>query len=386
MSAPLRVMIVAGEPSGDQHAARLVRDLRALRPDISFFGVGGDSMRREGVQLLHDCRDMAVLGLWDVLARLPFFLRLFRELTGVLRTRRPDALLLVDYPGLNLRLAKAAHALSIPVFYYISPQVWAWNRSRIPKMAAILDALMVIFPFEVDVFKDTPLRPVFVGHPLVPSVRRTLASTPEPVPWTGPAASRIAILPGSRRMEVLRILPLQLAAAAEILRRRPDASFAVAAASPTAEALVRPIVDRLPPDLRARVSIVTGKVRDVLRTARAAMVCSGTATIETALLSTPMIVVYRANPFTWFVGRRLVRVKWLGMVNLIANRTLCPEFLQSDARPVPMAQAVLDLLDDDSPARQTQLAGLAEVADALRGPPDTPTPALQTSRLLPPRP
>lgn len=366
---PEKLMIVAGEESGDQHAARLVRALRKARPGVELWGVGGTAMRREGVRILVDSREMAVLGLWEVLTRIGFFLRVFRRMKEELRMHRPDALLLVDYPGFNLRLARAAHEMKIPVFYYIGPQVWAWNRGRIPKMARILDLLMVIFPFETAVFEGTGLRTVFVGHPLVESVRRTMVAAPTGVDWPGgDGACRIAILPGSRRMEIRRILPAQLAAALELRRRRADAVFAIAASSDETAAMIRRQIDALPEGDRGAFRVAAGKMRDVCRTARAAMVCSGTATVETALLGCPMIVVYRAAWPTYWIGRMVVRVKWLGMVNLIADRTLCPEFIQHDARPAAMADALEPLLDD-GPERTAQLEGLRAVAASLEGDP-----------------
>ncbi|MBR4189041.1 MAG: lipid-A-disaccharide synthase [Kiritimatiellae bacterium] len=367
---PEKLMIVAGEESGDQHAARLVRDLRKARPGVELWGIGGAAMRREGVRILVDSRVMAVLGLWEVLARIGFFRRVFKRMKDELRLHRPDALLLVDYPGFNLRLAREAHAMKIPVFYYISPQVWAWNRGRIPKMARIIDLLMVIFPFETAVFEGTGLRTVFVGHPLVESVKRTLLSAPAPLPWPGGEdACRVAILPGSRRMEIRRILPAQIAAALELRRRRPDAVFVVAASNDETAALIRRQLDALPAGDRAAFGVAVGTMRDVCRTARAAMVCSGTATVETALLGCPMIVVYRAAWPTYWVGRMVIRVKWLGMVNLIADRTLCPEFIQRDAKPAAMADALESLLDD-GPERTAQLDGLRAVAASLEGNPE----------------
>jgi lipid-A-disaccharide synthase len=366
---PEKLMIVAGEESGDQHAARLVRDLRKARPGVELWGIGGDAMRREGVRILVDSRVMAVLGLWEVMARIGFFRRVFNRMRDELRLHRPDALLLVDYPGFNLRLAREAHEMKIPVFYYISPQVWAWNRGRIPKMARIIDLLMVIFPFETAVFEGTGLRTVFVGHPLVESVRRTMVSAPSGVDWPGgDGACRIAVLPGSRRMEIRRILPAQLAAALELRRRRPDAVFAIAASNDETAAMIRRQIDALPKADRAAFCVATGKMRDICRTARAAMVCSGTATVETALLGCPMIVVYRATWPTYWIGRMVIRVKWLGMVNLIADRTLCPEFIQNDARPAAMADALEPLLDD-GPERTAQLEGLRAVAASLEGDP-----------------
>jgi lipid-A-disaccharide synthase len=360
-----RVMIVAGEQSGDQHAARLVRDLRAARGDVEIFGIGGDALRREGVRTVVDSQEMAVVGFFEVLARYPFFRRVFKRMERLLAGEKPDALLLVDYPGFNLRLAAKAHALGIPVLYYVSPQVWAWHKSRIPKMARILDLLMVIFPFEVDVFKGTGLKTVFVGHPLVESVKRTLAKPTAELPWPE-GRNRVAILPGSRREEIERILPPMLDAARELRRREPATSFLIPAASPEIAALIEAQLAARAADERAGVGLVTCQMREVVRQAGAAMVCSGTATVETALLRCPMIVVYRTAPLTFWLGRLLIQVKWIGMVNLVANRTLCPEFIQDDAQAVAMADALVPLMAD-TPARQAQLAGMDEVARALEG-------------------
>jgi lipid-A-disaccharide synthase len=360
-----KIMVVAGEMSGDQHAARLVRDLRAVRGDVDLFGIGGDALRREKVRTVVDVREMAVLGFFEVLVRYAFFRRVFNRMVALLREEKPDALLLVDYPGFNLRLAAKAHESGIPVLYYISPQVWAWHRARIPKMAKIIDLLMVIFPFEVDVFKGSGLRAVFVGHPLVESVKRTLtAPTPE-LPWPA-GAKRVGILPGSRRQEIERVLPPMLATARELRRRDPSTAFVIPAASEEIRALIEAQLAALPPEERAAIGVVTGQMREVVRQARAALVCSGTATVETALLRCPMIVVYRTALPTYWLGRMLIQVKWIGMVNLVANRALCPEFIQHQAQPVAMADALEPLLAD-TPARQAQLDGMDGIAKALAG-------------------
>lgn len=364
-------MIVAGEVSGDQHAARLVRDLRAARSDVEVFGIGGEALRREGVRTIVDARDMAVLGFFEVLSRLVFFHRVFKQMVALFTREKPDALLLVDYPGFNLRLAAQAHARGIPVLYYVSPQVWAWHKSRIPKMARIIDLLMVIFPFEVDVFKDTGLKTVFVGHPLVESVHRTLARPSPELPWP-PGARRIGLLPGSRRQEIERILPVMLAAAQQLRRRDPSTAFLVPAASADIRDVITRQLATLAPEDRAVVAVVEGQMRDVARQARAAMVCSGTATVETALMKCPMIVVYRMAAPTYWFGRLMIRVPWLGMVNLIAKRTLCPEFIQGAARPAAMAEAI-EALAVDGPDRQAQLTGLDEVARDLEGAATIPT-------------
>lgn len=361
-----KIMIVAGEVSGDQHAARLVRELRAVRRDVEWFGIGGEALRREGVQTLVDVEEMAVLGLAEVLARIFFFHRIFRQMVRLLASERPDALLLVDYPGFNLRLAAAARRRGVPVYYYVSPQVWAWHRSRIPQMAKRIDLLMVIFPFEVEVFQNTGLPTVFTGHPLVASVARSLAAPTPELAWP-PGTRRVALLPGSRRQEIKRVLPAMLAAARELRRRNPHTVFLIPAAEPNIRVQIERQLDKLSAAERGAFGVVTGHLRDVVRQARAAMVCSGTATVETALLKCPLIVVYRAAWPTYWLARWLIRVPYLGMVNLIAGHELCPEFIQSAARDAAMATALERLLED-TPERTAQMAGLEAVARALAGP------------------
>jgi lipid-A-disaccharide synthase len=356
-------MIVAGEVSGDMHAAPVIEKLRQARPDLHVWGIGGDRLRQAGVELLYDVREMAVLGLWEVLKRYPFFRRVFRDTVRQMEERRPDAILLIDYPGFNLRLAAEAHKRGIKVLYYVCPQVWAWHRSRIPKMAAMIDRLMVIFPFEVDVFAGTDLQVDYVGHPLVEGAAQARAAAPLSLPWADAAGARVALLPGSRRQEVERILPVMLETAAEIERARPDTRFVIAAASEGIAAVidaVRSATQKQP----VRCDLVTGQTREVLRQARAAMVASGTATIETALMGCPMIVVYRTAAMTAWIGKRVIQVPHLGMVNIVAQERVCPEFIQHEARADAMATALMPLLDD-TPSRQKMVMALDRVAAAL---------------------
>ena len=356
MSSP-RVLVVAGEISGDLHAANLVRAAQARRPDIQFFGIGGDELQKCGMEILHHARDMAVLGLWEVLKRYGFFRKVFDDLVRVARERRPDAVLLVDYPGFNLRFAAEMKKLGVRVVYYVCPQVWAWHRSRIPKMAKIVDRLLCIFPFEPAVFAGTGLRADFVGHPLVDEARRALAEPPADLPW--PGEPRVALLPGSRRQEIQRILPMMLEAAAQL-----DAGYLLAAASDEMARLSEAVLAdaKIKP---ARLRIVVGATRQILRQARAAMVASGTATLETALMGCPMVVLYRTSAVTYFLGKRLVQVPHLGMVNLIAGRELCPEFIQH-ADPKVMADTLRPLVGD-TPERRAMTDGLQEVVRALGG-------------------
>lgn len=356
-------MVVAGEMSGDMHAADLVRAARARHPDLRFFGIGGDHLRAAGMEILVDAREMAVLGLWEVLKRYRHLKGVFDAMVKVAAERRPDAVLLVDYPGFNLRFAAALRKLGLRVVYYVCPQVWAWHRSRIGQMAKLIDRLLVIFPFEVDVFAGTGLRVEFVGHPLVDEARAAMSRPPVPLPWPGDIP--VALLPGSRRQEIERILPLQCAAAAELERRVPGCGFLVASPSTEVEHLVRARLGQMA-DKPSRLAVVTGSTREVLRQARAALVKSGTSTLEAALMGCPMIVTYRAATITYHIGKRLVRVPYLGMVNLIAGRELCPEFIQDAAQPGPMAAALVPLLAD-TPQRAAMLEGLSDVRVKLGG-------------------
>lgn len=352
------ILIIAGEQSGDMHGAHVVRALRARHPEVTFFGVGGERMREAGVEILQDARDMAVLGLVEVLKRYGFFREVFFRVLEAAKTRRPDAVVLIDYPGFNLRFAERAHAEGLKVVYYICPQVWAWHRSRVAKMARIVDRLLVIFPFEVDVFAGTGLRVDFVGHPLIEATAKVRAAPDEPLPWRG--TPRVALLPGSRRQELERILPSLAAAAARVKETFPSASFLLAAASDEMAGLARELIGAC----HADIEIVTGATRQILKQADAAWVASGTATLETALMDCPMVVVYRTSWMTYQAGKRLIRVPYLGMVNLLAGRELCPELIQDDATPEHLAKAMIPLLTD-SPERRAMKKGLAEVRTKL---------------------
>ena len=355
------ILIIAGEQSGDMHGAKVVRAVQARSPDVKFFGVGGEKMREAGVEILQDSKDMAVLGLVEVLKRYSFFRNVFFRILEAAKTRRPDAVLLIDYPGFNLRFAERARGLDLKVVYYVCPQVWAWHRSRVAKMAKIVDRLLVIFPFEVDVFKGTGLRVDFVGHPLVEATRAVREAADAPLPWRG--TPRVAILPGSRRQELERILPSLIAAAVLVEKQYVGASFILAAASQEMAGLARAIIAQQTASPK-NLEIVTGSTRQILKQADAAWVASGTATLETALMDCPMVVVYKTSWMTYEAGKRLIRVPFLGMVNLLAGRELCPELLQDAATPEALASAITPLLTD-TPARRTVKDGLAEVRAKL---------------------
>jgi lipid-A-disaccharide synthase len=354
-------MIVAGEVSGDLHAGRLLEALRRRQPDIQAFGIGGDTLRSAGMEICVDLSKMAVMGVSEVLRRLPFFHRVFHRMAALARKRRPDAVVLVDYPGFNLRFAARAHALGLKTIYYVCPQVWAWNRARIPRMAQVVDRLISIFPFEAEHFKGTGLRVDYVGHPLVDEAARERRFPAPNLPWQG--SPRIALLPGSRATEVARLLPAMLGAARLAQARYPQASFLLPVPAADIGDCVRRLLTRLKRQPE-RCTVVEGAARQVLRTADAALVASGTATLEAALMNCPTVIVYRVAPLTYLLGRLLVRVPHIGIMNIVAGRRICPEFLQGQVTPEALADAVLPLAVD-GPPRRTMRAALEEATARL---------------------
>jgi lipid-A-disaccharide synthase len=357
----MKLMVVAGEVSGDMHAAQLVRALRRRRPDLEIFGTGGDEMRKAGVEILYHVRDLAVVGFVEVVRHFFFFRRVFFDLLRVARERKPDAVVLVDYPGFNLRFAARVHAMGLPTLYYICPQVWAWNRSRIPRMARVVDRLITIFPFEAAHFADTGLPVDYVGHPLADEARAALAAPAVSLPWTG--QPRLALLPGSRAQEVERNLPVMWQAAGLLERTRAGLCCLVACPTEEIAAVTGRVLHRQPAG-PSRSAVVVNRTRQVLRQAAAAMVASGTATVETALLGCPMIVVYRVAPLTYLLARALIRVPHIGMVNIVAGKEACPEFIQNRATPRALAEAAAPLLDE-TPRRAAMREDLRRVRDAL---------------------
>lgn len=356
-------MVIAGEVSGDMHAGALIRELKNRLPDLDVWGIGGDALEAEGVRIVYPVREMAVLGLAEVIQRYGFFRRVFREMVRKAEQERPDAVLLVDYPGFNLRFAREMKKRGIKVLYYVCPQVWAWHRSRIPKMAAIIDHLMVIFPFEVEVFAGTGLPTDFVGHPLVGETQAVLDAPNEALPW--PGTRKVAVMPGSRRQELDRLLPVMMEAARMLEDEDPEVGFLLAAASPEAE---RSILLRLSLIHEAqkprRVKVVRGKTREILKQADAAWVKSGTSTLEAALMGCPMAVVYKTAALTYWMGRQLVQVPYLGMVNLLAGHELCPELIQHQANPKRLAATMKKLLKDHE-LRRNMKNGFAEIRNHL---------------------
>lgn len=316
-------------------------------------------MRGAGGAAVRDWTDAAgVVGLWEVIRRYGFFRREFAETLAEIRSANPSAIVLIDYPGFNLRLARALRRQSpdAKIIYYISPQVWAWNRARIPRMAQWLDLMLCIFPFEAELYNRSGLRTVFVGHPLLENPQRRADDA-------GRDLNLVAIFPGSRAREVRKILPVMLDAASKILAARPATRFEIAAASePLAEEISRVLDARK--KFRDRFMIRHAAAREIMRTAGAGMVASGTATLEAAAARLPFVLVYKVSWLTYFAARAVVKVKFLGMPNVLAGKQIVPEFIQHRAQSAPLAAEIIRLLDDKS-ARTKMLAEFESVIAQL---------------------
>jgi len=361
------VLISAGDASGELHAAALALELRRRQPGLRILGLGGPAMEKAGVELVVSQRELAVGGLFEVLRDLGRIVSAWRRMVRALAESKPDLVILVDSPDFNLPLAKRAKRAGVPVLYYVSPQVWAWRRGRIRRIAKRVDRLAVIFPFEPAVYAGTGLAVDFVGHPLVDRLA-PLASAEDRAALRralglDEARPLVLLLPGSRRNEVRTTLPLQLEAAAALHARDPRVGFAVAVAPSIERAAIDEGIRATKLPALLDLAVLEGRTHEAIRAADVALAKPGTGTLEIALLGTPLVVTARVNRLTAFLIRRLVRVSSYTMPNLIAGRAVVPEFLQEDADPVRIADALLALLA--GPARATQLAGLAGVREAL---------------------
>ena len=360
---PLCVLIVAGEASGDMHGAGIVKALLQAEPDAEIFGIGGNHMRAAGMEILYHINAMGILGFTEVLRHLPFIRRVMRDLVGQARQRRPDVAILIDYPGFNLRLAKKLRDERIKILYYIAPQVWAWAARRVDKMKKLIDQMAVVFDFEVPLFQRAGLRTEFVGHPLLEGLRPELSRVEFFARHhLDPELPLLGLLPGSRAQEVERLLPDMLQTARLLKKQIPHLQIALTAA-PTVERQV--YKNYLKGENGVRV--VEHGPYEVMRDSRACIVASGTATLETACFATPLAVVYRISPLSYAIGKRLVKLPYIGLVNIVAGKEIVPEFVQNDFEPQKVAAAIAPFLHDSEERRRLQLE-LQEVRAKLGTP------------------
>ncbi|HDQ92821.1 MAG TPA: lipid-A-disaccharide synthase, partial [Synergistetes bacterium] len=335
------VVIIAGEASGDFHGAMLVKEMRALDPTLRFCGIGGDRMKDGGVVLSAHANDLAVVGLTEVLPKLGVILGARRKIKNLLKQKRPGLLILIDFPDFNMPLARVAHGLNIPVFYYISPQVWAWRKKRIHFLEQYVDRMAVILPFEEELYRTTKLDARFVGHPLLDSVLMP-CSRDEALRRLGlhSKGTIIGLLPGSREREIESLLPCILKAAQIISRRIPDVQFVL----PLAEAIPMKTIDEIRRDIPLDLTVVKGRFYEALGVSDGAIVASGTSTLEAALLGVPMVIVYRVSFLSYVLGKMFITVEHVGLVNIIAGREVVPEYIQANAEPGKIAQGLMDIL------------------------------------------
>lgn len=356
---PVRdVLFVVGEASGDLHAGKVAEVLRDLVPTLRMAGVGGGHMQRAGVEIIEDVQHLAVMGFVEVLQHIPKHWALLRRLRARIESGRVGLVVLLDYPGFNLKVAEVAHAAGVPVLYYITPQVWAWGANRLPKIARLVTKAASILPFEEALLRQHGVDATFVGHPLLDRAQG-LPTPADARAQLGLEDARpvLALFPGSRRAEIGRHLEPFVAAASEVQRRRPDVQVVVG---------VAPTVSISPRE--CPFPLVQGASFVVQRAATAGLLKSGTNTLEAAVAGLPHVIGYRTSPITYAIAKRVVKIPHIGLVNVVAGREVSREFVQERFEPVTVADALLPLLDEGSAARTTALAALAEVRDRLGSP------------------
>ena len=358
----MTIYFVAGEVSADNHGAALMRSLRILNPELKLIGRGGPQMQQvAGAQFKNWIGDAAVLGLWEVLRKYGYFREQFRQTLSEIQESKPDAVVLIDYPGFNLRLARALRRQSQTqkTIYYISPQVWAWNRGRIKKMARFIDLVLCIFPFEVDLYAASGLRAVFVGHPMIERLETQKIETHRD-------QNLIGLFPGSRSREVRKIFPVMIQAARRLLKSNPTLRFQVAGAS---EELAREMSEMLRPEQlagRQTIEITVGQTAAIMQRAFVGIVASGSATLEVAYFGMPFVLIYKVAWPTYVAARLVVNVDFLGMPNLLAAKEVVPELIQHEAKPDAIAKAVR-LLMEDSLARDRMISDFDAIISKLGG-------------------
>ncbi len=358
-------MIVTGEASGDLHGSQLVAVLRNLSPETRIFAMGGEKMRMAGAEILVDSTSLAVVGATEVFSRFGAIIKALRCLKAFVREEKPSLVILIDFPDFNFRLARTAKKHKRPILYYISPQVWAWRSGRVKSMARWVKKVAVIFPFEVPLYERAGIPVEFVGHPLMDywAMEEAQEGVGGEEREKYPGDPLIALLPGSREMEVSSLLPEMLRAAQLLLQERPQTRFIL----PLANTIRRKDIQKYLPEDFPSLTIVEGKTYEAIRAAELAVVASGTATLETAILGRPMVVVYRVSPFSYWIGRALIRVNWIGLVNIVAGRKIVPELIQKEARGEKIYAEVLKILKEPG-YREAMLSGFEEVRQKLGGP------------------
>ena len=358
-----RILISAGEASGDLYAGAVTRGIKQLNPEAEVFGMGGDCLCEAGGEVLFDIKDHSLMGFVEVLKKLPDVWKLRNAFIDLMEKRKPDVLLTIDYPGFNMRLAKLAKERGINVVYFIAPQVWAWRPGRAADVAKVTDKIACIFPFECDFYKSYGANIEFIGHPLVDTVKPSL-SRKEAEELAGKRTGHplILLMPGSREMEIQRLLPVMLGAAKILKQKRPELDFAI----PRAATIAKDILEDSVRQAGLNIRLIEGHNYDVMSVADLAIVTSGTVTLEAAMCGLGCEILYKSSPVSFWIAKRVVKIPNIGLPNIVAGRQIEPELLQDDCTPDKIASTALELLE---PERFAQLQrDLMEVKDKLGEP------------------
>lgn len=358
-----QIMICAGEASGDLHAGALTKELLKLDSDLKIFGMGGDCLRAAGGEVLFDIKEHSVMGFVEVICKLPSLFKLRNELSKLMDERKPDCLVVIDYPDFNMRIAKIAKEKGIPVLCFIAPSAWAWRKGRAKKVAKIVDKIASIFPFEYDVYKEAGADVEFVGHPLVDIVKPTMSKEEAIKVFDKKSNRKIALLlPGSRLQEIKRLLPPMLKAAEIIHAKRPDIDFYLPRASTIPQELLNSYLEKI--DIP--IHVIDKSNYDIINISDVAIATSGTVTLEAALCNLPNVIVYKGSPLAVAIARNLVKVSHIGLPNIVAGKGVLPELIQEDATPENIADSVFSLLDEKN--QEKIMSDLAYVQSRLGEP------------------
>jgi len=359
-----KILLVAGEVSGDLHGSHLVDAIHRIDPEVCFFGVGGEGLDRSGMKLLYSAHSLSVVGVTEVFIKLRSILKALRGLKKSLEQERPDLVILIDFPDFNFRLAKIAHRRGIPILYYISPQVWAWRPRRIRLIARWVKKMVVLFPFEVPLYEAAGVDVECVGHPLIDIVKPTFSKEVASQKFgLDPKRRTVGLLPGSRIHEVERLLPPLLASAHLLQKEIPDLQFIL----PLAPGLPETILSSYIENISVPVKVVKGFNYDVMNLSDLLITASGTATLEGAILGKPMIIIYRVSFLSYWIGRALIQVDHIGLVNLVAGKEIAPELIQQDVHPQRIAEEALLILRDPILSRK-MTDSMGEVCQKLGEP------------------
>ena len=337
-------MVIAGEASGDLHGGYLLKELLKLNPEIQIIGTGGTKMAATGANFYYDVKDLAVIGFWEVLKRYGYFKQIFDDIVSKLDAEKPDAVLLIDYPGFNLRLAAEAKKRGIKVIFYVAPQVWAWKKNRIKQIKQYIDELIVLFPFEIEYFKKEGMKTRFFGNPLLDIARVTENKSDVFKKYNlDENKITISLLPGSRKNEIIKHLSLVIDIAEHIRRQKKDVQFVI----PLASTVHKSEIEKQLADAKTQISLVQGDTYNIVGYSDFAAVASGIATLETAVLQTPMVIYYKISVATYFLGKYILNIKTIGLPNIISGKKIVPELINNFATAPEISKIILDYLDSE---------------------------------------